>query len=187
MFQRSGTIYNLGSNDTVRMYPAERDDIQKGVSERIQNDDGQRETSLAQRDSSAEEEWRIRSTECHAQTGSSRESFPEQSLQVGSSSGAHSGPGFLPWHREYMKRFEIAVRMIDPGWLFFSRYSFDSGIAMPYWDSVLDSYLPDPRDSILFTAPFMGETDQAGQVVRGVFAGFRTLEGHPNIVRLDRF
>ncbi|KAK6729930.1 hypothetical protein RB195_006777 [Necator americanus] len=91
-----------------------------------------------------------------------------QSTVVG---GAHSGPAFLPWHREFMKRYEFAIRQIDPT------------LYLPYWDSTMDGALSRPQDSTMFSSELEGGTASNGFVDSGPYVNFRTLEGKPNIKR----
>ncbi len=39
--------------------------------------------------------------------------------------GAHGGPAFLAWHREYLRRYELALETVDPR------------VTLPYWDWTL--------------------------------------------------
>ena len=41
---------------------------------------------------------------------------------AGGTDGAHKGPAFLPWHREYLRRYEAALSAVDPT------------VTLPYWN-----------------------------------------------------
>jgi tyrosinase len=69
---------------------------------------------------------------------------------------AHNGPAFLPWHREFLRRFERALQSIDPS------------VSLPYWDWTVDN----STASSLWDANFMGgDGDGPGRrVTTGPFA-----------------
>ncbi|MBA4144059.1 MAG: tyrosinase family protein [Nitrosospira sp.] len=85
---------------------------------------------------------------------------------AGANDPAHGGPAFLPWHREYLRRFERALQQVDPG------------VSLPYWDWTVDRT---PAAS-LWGADFMGGngTGANRRVMSGPFA-FSTGEWPLNV------
>lgn len=78
---------------------------------------------------------------------------------MGAMASAHRGPAFLPWHREYLRRFEVALQAID------------GSVTLPYWDWTVDnspsaslwdpSFLGGngrPSDGVVETGPFAYST-----------------------------
>jgi tyrosinase len=80
------------------------------------------------------------------------------------SPGAHWGPAFLPFHREWLKQLELALRLVDPD------------VALPYFDSTLDEGLPVPADSVIWTDAFMGNGND--RTVTGPLAGCVECQVH---------
>lgn len=79
---------------------------------------------------------------------------------------AHGGPAFLPWHREYLRRFELELQKVD------------SRVTIPYWNWLRDR----SPNSAPFTADFMGGNGRRrdGRVMDGPFA-FSTGEWDLNV------
>ena len=79
---------------------------------------------------------------------------------------AHGGPAFLPWHREYLMRFESALQAVD------------ANVTIPYWDSTIDQPLPTVTDSVLWDDDYLGNTNG------NVTTGERCMRHHCQSVRV---
>src|SRR5438094_3880367 len=51
---------------------------------------------------------------------------------------AHRGPAFFPWHREFIRRFELDLQSEVPG------------VTLPYWNWAEDSSLADPANAAVW-------------------------------------
>ncbi|MFE6869765.1 tyrosinase family protein [Kitasatospora sp. NPDC057692] len=82
----------------------------------------------------------------------------------------HAGPGFVPWHRELVNRFEALIREVDPD------------LSLHYWDWSVDPRSTADGRANLFTSSFMGSASgDAGPPL----ADFESTEGggHTHIWR----
>ncbi|KAI8924371.1 hypothetical protein BC831DRAFT_513408 [Entophlyctis helioformis] len=76
---------------------------------------------------------------------------------------AHVVPQFLPWHRKFLREFELSLQAID------------SSVVVPYFDWALDSQAP-ARSPIFSASAFgsSGSADPRGCIDSGAFAGWKT-------------
>jgi len=70
------------------------------------------------------------------------------------SHGIHQSSHFLPWHREFIRRFEDALRTYHPA------------VTLPYWNSIADQSPSDP----LWEDTFLGQFDSAWGLDRALGA-----------------
>lgn len=91
--------------------------------------------------------------------------------------GAHRGPAFLPWHREFIYRFEQELRNVD------------DDVALPYWNwSAIDgttndgepefddSWSPTPVFDAVFSDDYLGgagNETEGGAVMNGFYTRMR--------------
>ncbi len=73
--------------------------------------------------------------------------LPGETLLVTQRNAAHRGPAFLPWHRYFLRDFELALQKAAAG----------KDIMLPYWDWALDAdEFPDPKTAPLWTDKYIG-------------------------------
>ncbi|WKY15866.1 hypothetical protein Q1695_000948 [Nippostrongylus brasiliensis] len=106
------------------------------------------------------------------------------------SPGAHSGPNFLGWHREFLKRLELAMRTTPVTVGGRTTYPY-ANVFIPYWMSAMDNEIIrtqriSPENSILFSNTFMGSVI-SGAVRDGIFGNFVGSLGRVTQRNLDQW
>jgi len=70
--------------------------------------------------------------------------LPHEPRDANYRNGAHRGPAFLPWHREFLLQLEGDLRAIEPR------------VTIPYWDWTQDAELQAPATAPIWADDFMG-------------------------------
>jgi len=70
--------------------------------------------------------------------------LPHEPQDANYRNGAHRGPAFLPWHREFLMQLEQELRTIEPT------------VFIPYWDWTQDAMLQDPSSAPIWGDDLMG-------------------------------
>jgi tyrosinase len=71
------------------------------------------------------------------------------------------GPIFLPWHREFLRRFELDLRKEVPD------------VSIPYWDWTFDATLRFPGESPVWHEDFMGGNGDPANDNKVMYGPFR--------------
>ncbi|KAI0217563.1 hypothetical protein L0F63_000293 [Massospora cicadina] len=74
-------------------------------------------------------------------------------IHYNNSHHAHGVPAFFPWHREFLRSYELALQKVDPS------------VVLPYWDWSIDSQAPE-HSPILTNAYFGGNGRSLDSCVR---------------------
>lgn len=87
---------------------------------------------------------------------------------------AHGVPGFLPWHRQYIRNIEKELQKINPR------------VVLPFWDWTKDSQAPD--ESPIFAELGFGGNGNRGRdmcVTDGAFSNLQVMYPRPHCLRRD--
>ncbi|KAJ9079024.1 hypothetical protein DSO57_1000659 [Entomophthora muscae] len=85
---------------------------------------------------------------------------------------AHNVPAFLPWHRYFIRKFEMALQEIDPS------------VSLPYWDWSLDSQAPH-LSKVLTPSLYGGNGKKDNCVQDGPFANWQMTIPNRHCLRRD--